>query len=364
MLDNCPAQVNDDQRDIDGDLLGDVCDLDRDGDGFDDAVETACDSDPEDPAGVPADADLDAVCDALDNCVDAANPHQADADDDGRGNACDVDTDGDGAPDAYEIECGSDPANRDESPLDPDGDGVCDLLDNCPLVANPPQRGAADGRELACQTDPLDALNPDQADLDGDGRGDACDVDQDGDGVDDGPEVDCGSNPRDPESVPGDDDDDGACDALDNCPLPNADQADADGDGLGDACDADDDGDGVDDALDNCPSVANADQADLDDGFGCDGDNCAAMRCRRLAGLGDAPGYLNCTTQTRCRSRWPRWPTTTTTAMGSRRTSTTARGWRTTRPTSMATGTATPATTTRTGTRSTQRRIATIWRRG
>ncbi len=46
------------------------------------------------------------------------------------------------------------------SPLDVDGDGITQLPDNCPLVAN-----------------------PDQADTDGDGRGDACAADWDGDGL-------------------------------------------------------------------------------------------------------------------------------------------------------------------------------------
>jgi hypothetical protein len=63
-------------------------------------------------------------------------------------------------------------------------------------------------------------------------------------------------------------------DSLDNCPsTSNPDQEDANGDGIGDACDPDDDG--VPDNIDNCPLKANAKQSDSDgDGIGnaCDPD--------------------------------------------------------------------------------------------
>ena len=65
-------------------------------------------------------------------------------------------------------------------------------------------------------------------------------------------------------------------DAFDNCPdVQNPDQADADGDGIGDACPifVDTDGDGIPDTQDNCPNVATMDQTDSDgDGLGdvCD----------------------------------------------------------------------------------------------
>ncbi|MCA9546939.1 MAG: thrombospondin type 3 repeat-containing protein, partial [Myxococcales bacterium] len=107
---------------------------------------------------------------------------------------------------------------------DADGDGVLDAVDNCPLAAN-----------------------PDQADLDNDRLGDACDPDIDEDGV---------------------------VNAVDNCVrVPNPPQRDLDEDGAGDLCDADDDNDGVDDPNDNCRLVSNPDQADTDrDGRGdrCD----------------------------------------------------------------------------------------------
>jgi hypothetical protein len=98
--------------------------------------------------------------------------------------------------------------------------------------------------------------NADQADTDNDGIGDACEACADGDS-------------------------DGVCDNVDNCPtIANPGQADADGDALGNACDAcpadaanDADGDGVCGNVDNCPSTANPGQADADgDGIGnaCD----------------------------------------------------------------------------------------------
>jgi Thrombospondin type 3 repeat len=91
------------------------------------------------------------------------------------------------------------------------------------------------------------AVNPTQADVDGDGRGDACDTDDDGDTIDD---------------------------VIDNCPLSfNQNQSDIDGDAIGDLCDSDDDGDGRADSRDNCRFVANPGQSDADrDGLGdaCD----------------------------------------------------------------------------------------------
>jgi hypothetical protein len=60
-------------------------------------------------------------------------------------------------------------------------------------------------------------------------------------------------------------DNDGVANDTDNCVnTPNGNQADLDTDGQGNACDSDRDGDGVANEVDNAPDSANADQKDLD----------------------------------------------------------------------------------------------------
>jgi uncharacterized delta-60 repeat protein len=158
--------------------------------------------------------------------------------------------------------------------LDIDNDGICDTIDNCPMVLNRMQEdanedGAGDSCDVCTDYDddgfgnpgfPLNAClvdncpfdhNPDQSNTDGDEWGDVCDDDDDNDGV---------------------------LDADDNCLLiANYEQDNNDGDEFGDACDSDDDNDGVLDETDNCQYAANSGQEDNDgDGFGnaCDPCDC------------------------------------------------------------------------------------------
>jgi len=93
------------------------------------------------------DADLDGVCQDVDNCDLVANPTQTNSDGDTLGDACD--------------NC---PLVTNETQTDTDLDADGDLCDNCPSVANPGQEDGAGGLE----TTMAGAFSPD-------GVGDVCD---------------------------------------------------------------------------------------------------------------------------------------------------------------------------------------------
>jgi len=201
------------------------------------------------------------------------------------------DADGDGIPDVLD-DCPSDPGDN------IDGDGIC--TDSCPLDFNTGSDPDADGVDGSC--DNCSSFNPDQADVDGDGEGDACD-DTDGDGI-----PDDGDGSGVAEDFPCPDGVTFACD--DNCQVvANPGQEDFNGNGYGDACEPstcvlneggsnpfDLDGDCYSDRFDVCPLVYDPGQEDGDnDGFGdaCDGGRTLIVVRPVLTDDGDNDGFAD-----------------------------------------------------------------------
>ncbi|TNF35074.1 MAG: hypothetical protein EP329_06585 [Deltaproteobacteria bacterium] len=290
----------DELSNVDEDAAGtDECVADTDGDGVDDGGDTCkldknppadCDSNPATPDEqcdkdndglgdgcdpFPEcdlnDPDVDGVDNCLDNCPGIANPkkdcdgvpatpiEQCDNDDDGVGDECDP--------------CPKDKIN------DPDLDGLCafdedgNVTDNCNGDLNGDGEITSDEIFTDQSANPSPHFNTDQADDDNDDIGDVCDV--------------C------PHDATNDEDEDGVCQDVDNCPdmknepsdcdddASTADeQCDLDGDNIGDVCDSNIDGDCKENSADNCPEVANCEddntQIDTDedgDGDACDDDD-------------------------------------------------------------------------------------------
>ncbi len=169
-VDNCRTVANSDQLNTDGDAQGNACDTDDDNDTVLDTTDAfplnAAASSDADADGFPGswNAACNTACQlgsalTLDNCPSNANADQLNTDGDAQGNVCDTDDDNDGVLDTDDTY----PLNAAES-QDSDGDGtgnnadpdddndtVLDVTDNCPFKAN-----------------------LDQADTNGNGRGDVC----------------------------------------------------------------------------------------------------------------------------------------------------------------------------------------------
>ena len=224
-------------------------DVDFDGDGLHD--------------GVDSDDDNDSVADDSD-AFPFDDSEDTDTDSDGIGNNADVDDDGDGTndtDDAFPLDASED--------TDTDGDGTGDNADAFPDDASEDTDTDGDGTGDNGDAFPTDASE--DTDTDGDGTGDNADIDADDDMVNDTDEedgcsllVDCdgdGTNDstdefdNDPTEIT-DTDGDGVGDNADWNATDENETLDTDGDGVGNNEDTDDDGDGV---------------ADLDDAFPLDG---------------------------------------------------------------------------------------------
>lgn len=269
-----------------------------------------------------SDSDLDLVGDCLDNCPDASNAGQANADGDAFGDACDcapadpangraaavggslrlsrtgttsnLAWQDDGVPGPFRVYRGylnpgssfaythvctgpAWPSSTATDALAPRPGTLFYYLvsrDGCSESA----LGTASGGGEIPNADPCPSVG---TDADGDGREEAVD-----------------NCPGFVNASQADADGDQHGDVCDNCVVvANPDQQDADGDGVGDVCDPDRDGDGVVNATDNCPDLANAGQENLDadaSGDACDADADGDGILEDGDGSG-APGDAPCT---------------------------------------------------------------------
>jgi len=291
---DCDGDLLDEFLDSDSDGEADCTDVDDDGDLFPDAVDCA----PLDDTIYPGAPEQ---CDVIDsNCNGSLVDGFDDTDSDGEPDCTDLDDDNDGISDSDELSIGSDPTDADSdgdgladgielggdvsAPLDSDGDGVDDLLDDDDdddglltaeegtadgdgdglpnhLDSDSDGDGFGDGYEGTGDADGDGVANFEDTDSDGNGisdtedgdgdldadgipdfldvdDGDGPGADADADGLSNGDEADLGTDPQDPDS-----DADGLSDGEE---IPNPDiPADSDGDGSIDALDNDDDGDGI-----------------------------------------------------------------------------------------------------------------------
>ena len=185
-----------------------IADSDDDNDGFPDTMEISCGTDPLVDTSFPDDLDGDFECDDQDFDIDGDGIYNSadafpmdgtattDTDGDGMPDTVtgestlteDTDDDNDGWSDAVETECGSNSLVASLTPIDENGDGVCDSVST-----DDDGDTYSDDEETQCGSDPLDPLSI-PSDLDGDSICDGLDDDEDGDGVSNAQDM----YPRDP----------------------------------------------------------------------------------------------------------------------------------------------------------------------
>ena len=163
---------------------------------------------------------------------------------------------------------------------DTDNDGLCNVDDNCPKVPNnTPDRFKdtdLDGVPDDCDNCMV-TQNPDQADKDGDGMGDVCDGDRDGDGC-----ANWEDQHPDDSLVPIGTWVSATCAEHSGVEY-GWEGRNSDGDGLADCQDLDDDNDGIPDDQDPCPTIVGANCTSVQD---CGGapwqDLCARGGCNDI----------------------------------------------------------------------------------
>jgi hypothetical protein len=165
----------------------------------------------EDIAGLTlvVDSDSDNIAESADNCPNHSNASQTDIDGDGNGDECDDDMDGDGMPNSWEDRYAFNIRNSADAITDADTDLLSNLkefqIGTDPLDPDSDGDTVIDGDEVAYDFDPLDHMNPvDANDYDNDGLSNAdeavwgsdpMDVDTDKDSLSDGDEVAVGRSP-------------------------------------------------------------------------------------------------------------------------------------------------------------------------
>lgn len=162
------------------------------------------------------DSDFDNVADATDNCPARSNSDQSNIDGDVYGDVCDSDIDGDGMPNNWEYTYGLNRYNANDAHVDLDSDGLTNLQEyqasTDPRDPDSDGDGFMDGYELTNGYDPLNPFDQVAPDGDEDSDGlinrdevshgtDLNNPDTDGDGLSDGDEIAVGRNPLVNETV-------------------------------------------------------------------------------------------------------------------------------------------------------------------